>query len=90
MSKKAKENVSNFFWKIVVDTTHDHNKIIKYSKNLTILLSEFNSRISKSLNPYESQLEYGKDLKELIESELNVIYQSANKNGIWLIDKIIE
>jgi len=88
--QKAESEIQSYFWSIVVDISRYRGKYIKYSVNLGILISSFHERVCESTNPLELQFEYGKDLRELLESEISIIDQSIEKKGIWLIDKIMD
>jgi hypothetical protein len=81
---------NQYFWDIVLKINEKNDGKITFSKNLENLIFGFSERLKNSTNISNLQIEYGKDLLELLESEICMIKQEQKTMGIWLIERILK
>jgi hypothetical protein len=81
---------NQYFWDIVLKINEKNDGKITFSKNLETLIFGFSERLKNSTNISNLQIEYGKDLLELLESEICMIKQEQKTMGIWLIGRILK
>ncbi|MPN18892.1 hypothetical protein SDC9_166257 [bioreactor metagenome] len=81
---------NQYFWDLVLKINEKNDGKITFSKNLENLIFGFSERLKNSTNISNLQIEYGKDLLELLESEICMIKQEQKTMGIWLIERILK